>query len=133
MSFECNTDMKDMLLKAKYVVEANSFESYTCYVLYSKDSDVPYHTKINYKQGCSGYAPIIGYINERPICLSFFLNYIDNVPVLFYNGCSQLVDYKMIEDWLTKYCPAFSERNSCDMNNFHQCIHFVDKLNNLPN
>lgn len=122
-------EVQNMLNLAQYAVEANSFELFACYLLHSKESDLPYHTKVDYKQGRQGgYGPIIGMIDNRPICVSITINYVNNIPVLFYEGCSQLVDYKMIEDWLREYCPSYAKRNACDMNNFHQCIHFTEKL-----
>lgn len=126
-----DVEVQKMLNLAQYVVEANSFERFACYLLYSNESAVPYHKKISFKQGTSGYGPQIGMVDNRPICISIIINYINNVPVLFFEGTSMLVDYKVIEDWLTIFCPAYANCYTCDMNNFHQCIYFTEKANKI--
>lgn len=128
MPYTPNAEVQKMLNLAEYVVEANSFEMFACYLLYSKESNVPFHTKVDYKQGNQGgYAPTIGMVDNRPICVSITINYVNKIPVLFFEGCSMLVDHAMIQNWLTQFCPAYANRNTCDMNNFHQCIHFTKK------
>lgn len=117
-----------MLKEAQYAVEASNHEQFIFYVLYSKDSGTPYHTKVNYKQRGGGYMSQIGILDKRPITLSLFVNEINGIPVLFYEGCSQLVDHLMIENWLKAFCPAYAARRECDMGNIHQCIHYIDDI-----
>lgn len=52
-----------------------------------------------YKQDMGGYLHTIGYINDRPICVSPMMHVIDGVNVLYVEANSELVDWEMIEMW----------------------------------
>ena len=83
-----------------------------------------------------GYITTIGYLDCRPIEIEFSLATIKGKIVAFYYGCSELVDNKMIHDWLIsrfqKTHDNYTRWNQTDAMNFHNCIHSLDKLDIEP-
>lgn len=49
-----------------------------------------------------GTAPIIGNFGGHPICVSFFWYLVNGHYVCFYNPTSNVVNWKMVEKWITK-------------------------------
>jgi hypothetical protein len=109
-----------------YVVEANSFE-YRC--LWNQ-----YREKTDWKDDNFGIVTTLAMVGEknqekRPINISCRWVKIDGTYVLFWYACSQLVDYKLIEDWFKKNCYPYEEDTTraarCDVDNFHSCIWYA--------
>ena len=96
-----------------------------------------HHEKNDWKSGNMGYSRQIGKIGDRTIWVSFYLDTINGLRVLFWNATSQLVDYKMIEDYLEKHCNPMehdsTRRAKCDADNFHSCLHYSrsDKMERI--
>lgn len=119
--------MDERLKKAKFFVEANSFEQHQLW----KD----FHEKIKWEQDLSGIMILIGEIKpawkpSRPIYANFSFATLNGKLICFYYGCSALVDYDMIEKWLEKKYPVKydkTRRATCDAMNFHQCFHFCQE------
>jgi hypothetical protein len=80
-----------------------------------------------------GHMITIGHINDRPICVEIYYHRINGKRVLFYHGCSQLVDHKMISEWLD-YCYydrikwEMGRMPICDSWNFHNCLGDIGAL-----
>ncbi len=66
-----------------------------------------------------GMCPVIGYIDNRPVTLSLFINVVEGKRILFWHSPSQLVDYKMIDEWFEDYLPGIPRT---DANNFHNIL-----------
>lgn len=120
-----HSSLEDMLQAAVYAVEANSFE-YGC--LWRE-----YHHKVKWEEILSGYMPTIGRVDDRPVNLSIRVAYIDGQPVLFYEACSEIVDYKMVDAWVREHVLGDTKMtgcvNKCDANNFHICLRAVREMN----
>lgn len=117
--------MDPRFLTTEYVVEANSFEQFSLWKEFSNE--------VEWRQGGSGIMIQVGELGgmlqeKRPVNISCYWNSINGMNVLFWYGCSQLVDYKMIEEWFKNNChiiEANSKRTAkCDADNFHQCVHY---------
>lgn len=78
--------------------------------------------KVNWKHISQGYSETIGHIDNRPICVCIFFALIEDEIVGFYKGISQLVDHKMIEEWIIKKNPKAYKTNSI---NFGNAIHYI--------
>jgi len=88
-------------------------------------------TRLNWIQDNPGKLYEIGTCDDRPVCVSFFWNRLNGHYVLFYSGSSQVVDHKMIEDWLYKYCcPKYDNGRIAmtDAMNFHICHNHIKEL-----
>lgn len=108
----------DYFRRAEYLVEISSFERQS---LWSK-----YHNDYTWEDNNMGFNRQIGIIDDRPICVTFYLHKINGLNVLFYEATSQLVDWKMIEDYLDVVCNLkefkSNRRARIDASNFHNVI-----------
>lgn len=91
--------------------------------------------RVKWKQG-SGFSIVIGYLDKRPINVSFMIHEINDNKVCFYHGCSELVDHKMIKDWLISRFQLthdnYGRWNHSDANNFHNCIQGLENMDKEP-
>lgn len=101
------------------VVEATSFEKHCLWQQEHQERGR------QWKQNLSGYIPQIGELDGRPICVSLFTAVVDDHKILFIEATSQLVDHRMIEEWLKKNLPASALKddgkhiNHVNASNFH--------------
>ena len=98
------------------VVEANSFES-MCLWVQAKES-----TRSWISSG-HGFGPIVGLINNRPVCLSILTATVDGHKIAFIDATSEAVDWKLIDAWLQKNLPQSAKHgdgrvNKTDAMNF---------------
>lgn len=117
-----------------FLVEANDHEHHQFWVDYHYQPRANTPVVKSWEQEPMGKAITIGEIDERPIVVSIFYAKLNSKRVAFYEGCSQLVDHQMIEDWL-KYFTLNSVRwdngnrwAHCDSNNFHHCLDAIGVL-----
>lgn len=68
----------------------------------------------------------IGSFHGRPIAVTLTFQFIDGHKVCFYDGTSELVDWKMINEWLDKKAPGIKRTNA---SNFHHCLDHIRTLN----
>ena len=114
-----------------YCLEATHNEQFMFWKIY-------WHDKVNegvtsWEEVGMGKCATIGYIDDRPICVTIFYAIINKAKVAFYEGTSQLVDHKMIEDWLDLHFKKNTDGrgNISNASNFHHCLlsirdHFID-------
>jgi hypothetical protein len=93
----------------RHLVEVNSFISSVLWEKYSK--------KVTSWRGWSaGFSETVGYINNKPICVSVFFTMIDGDWIGFYEPTSQMVDYSMVDDHLKKHFPKAKKYYPQDFN-----------------
>jgi len=97
-----------------YLVEANS-----CEMLYLWKE---FNTQFYWEQDCSGKIIQIGELDNRPVNIEISWSKINGYRVAFWDACSQVVDYKMIEDWFLDNLPGV---HRTDAMNFHQVIQYI--------
>lgn len=110
-----------------FLVEANSNEQHLLWERYHYKPIYPDTYVKSWEQISMGHGIHIGSIDERPIVVSIMYAILNGKRVMFYYGVSQLVDHKMIEDWLTMYTHDIKWDNGsrwahCDATNFHHCL-----------
>jgi hypothetical protein len=104
------------------VVEATGYESLALWKFHHEEH------KESWISGTIGYSEVVGYINERPVCVTLTVNVVRGQPVLFLEASSQIVDHQMIKDWLLKALPRTAFRkNYNDIPGEH--INMVDSMN----
>lgn len=101
---------KELLKEVKYAVEATNFEETA---LWEKFKD-----KVIWKEMRSGLGEIVGEVNGCDVFLSLRFNFINNVPVLFWEATSIMVDHFQIEKW-------FDEKTTIKRNVSAQNFHFI--------
>jgi hypothetical protein len=108
-----NHDMKEFLKDVTGVIEATNFEQYCLWKEY----------KIVWVENLSGYAPVIGMLDESPVCISLSTAIVKGKKLLFIDPISRVVDYKMIDKWIKKNIPKTAYingiLNKTDPMNFH--------------
>ena|SRR5581483_3409967 len=114
----------------EYVVEADSYAMQSLWERWStealhKHKDFNF---INWRQDSMGSCVHIGDLDKRPVVVTFFWAKLNGHLVVFWEATSEVVDYKMVEEWLGKYCnPQHNDRRSrCDANNFHHVIEYIN-------
>ncbi len=85
---------------------------------------------ILWKEDLHSISKYVGYIAGRPIVITCTWATIEGHLVLFYNPSSQLVDYKMIEQWLEIATPNAVIR--VDAQNFTDVITTIMRANKCP-
>ena len=101
--------------------------------------DVDYHglwEKYHYNYGIApweqdsmGSMRTIGYIDDRPICVTVYWYIVGDFRVAVVEGTSQLVDHAMIEAWEKAVFPCMADRYNRHSNgdNFHNLLHDMER------
>jgi hypothetical protein len=92
----------DLFKEVVWLVQATDEEQFNLWEKYAHDSDHRVHKDIciKWEQRNPGHSVTLGHLDGRPICVSVAYNYLNGKLVMFYDGTSQLVDWKMIDEWI---------------------------------
>lgn len=125
-----NDPIAKRLKKVFFVVEANSYESMMLWKS-NEESDA----KRQWKEDNSGDTVTVGEVDGRPVNVTFFYTTIEGRVVAFMNPISQMVDWKMIDDWLELNCKPLYDGGTriarTNAMNFHNCLHAIDDANKV--
>ena len=112
--------------KVDYAVEANDFETLKLWEecaakLKIGDESICSSTqtkKVSWDAYQKGLCITIGYVEKHPVNVILDWANIDGRKVLFYQACSRMVDYEMVENWIRENClnPNGTRTNAM---NFH--------------
>jgi hypothetical protein len=85
------------------IVEATSEEVFGLWCRHAPESD--YVSRISkkrreWREQSAGFWREIGRVLDRPICVSVQFATVDGRRIAFVEGCSELVDHKMIRGWI---------------------------------
>lgn len=114
--------MEQLLAETVFAVEASGFEKG---ILWERS-----HSKMKWGDS-QGWLLTLGMVAGSPVCISVFFHQLDGHTVLFFHDTSQVVDHKLISDWLKKHVAAMQKdpHNHCDAQNFHHCVNALQRLN----
>lgn len=130
---------------AQAVVRATSTEMFQLWCLYADKSGWQYpiirmengelvrrdqRGVVAWKEQSRGEWRQIGDIAGRPICVAVAYAEINGVRVAFVEGISQLVDYKMIDEWVEREMPQTATHRANAMN-WRNALHGI-KVEPLP-
>jgi hypothetical protein len=116
--------------KTFYLIETDDCSRLTLWREYSKEAPKcgpmlggenmlnPIHGRLEWEQDNPGKIIHVGDCDDRPVHISCFWNILDGKYVCFWEATSQVVDYKLIEEWFALYCPKARQTNAM---NFHNC------------
>ncbi len=119
-----------------FLVQASDQEymSFWCDFAHESTERMHKHVSIHWKQESLGVSRVIGELDGRPITVGGRYARLDGQRVLFYDGISQLVDWKMIDAWIEYYaekCMDWKRTGAtwrhCNAENFHNCLNFIRK------
>lgn len=126
---------KEIFKNVFFLVEANSHERHTFWVdyFYKPRKDSP--TISTWEQEMCGEMVYLGKLDKRPVYVQIWWDILNGKRIIFYDGCSQVVDHKMIEDWLKHFTLKTIRYDNgtrwahCDSMNFHHCLQALRDLN----
>jgi len=104
--------------------------------LHNKKVDEDLSHRVDWDSLRYGISLQIGTLDDRPICIQFTFVRINGHKIAFYEGSSQLVDHKMIEDWLIERFQrtndGYARWNHVNSTNFHNCVNSLDRMDIKP-
>ena len=129
-SFDINPKDEELFKDVKFLVEATYHEQFVLWQDYFNKPKYGRKAK-SWKQVYTGHGLQIGTINKRPICVQIFYAILNGKKVMFYEGCSELVDHKMIKDWIQYWTLDNIKWDvdrwaHCDAQNFHLCLDGIE-------
>lgn len=100
------------------VVEATSAEKFFLWEKHHHNEG-----RVSWVAGTGGPLVTIGHINDMPVCMSMLVDEVAGAKFLFIECTSQVVDWRMVDEYLKKHLPqsAFTEAgyiNKTDAMNF---------------
>jgi predicted ArsR family transcriptional regulator len=128
------SDINDYFPGVEFVISA-TFEEKHMLWLTRHEHDLQLGHIHRWEDEGMGRCPTIAYQgtgrNRRPICLSIFYAHLDGLKVAFYDATSELVDYKVVHDWIEARTKHIKYDNGTrwaheDAGNFHTVIHEID-------
>lgn len=70
------------------------------------------HVGYNWIEINSGILEYVGFLDDRPICISLRKAIINGDLILFWYATSQVIDYKMIDEWFALNLPNIPKTDS---------------------
>ena len=114
--------------EAKFMVEATNCEKFYLWTRHSDISSTRLNTDLAVTwETMESSFHTIGHLQNRPIVVSISWHRINGQVVMFYEATSKLVDWAMIESWLTKQFPHI--KHKYDAANFRHCLSHIAQLN----
>ncbi len=115
---------------AVYLVEADDFAQLRLWIENAEEGDrqgwkSPFK-KVRWEQVGLGYGHEIGKFGGMPVCVCVSFARIKGHLVAFYEATSQVVDHRMVEEWLKTEFP--SSRGKTNAQNFHNCLLDLDRV-----
>lgn len=82
---------------------------------------------VQWQEISMGGSRCVGHIAKRPVWVEYSYAILDGKKVLFYDGMSELVDWKMIERWISHCIDKYmgGGRPHSNAANFHNCLGFI--------
>lgn len=124
------TELEDPRIRETlYVVEATSQERHALWLEWSAEAlthgwGTPSNQRVPWNQEAFGCMVGAGTLAGFPVNMDFTWARINGVLVLFWYGCSRVVDSEMCEAWLRKHVPAFATART-NATNFAHCLAFI--------
>lgn len=111
---------------AVYVVEATNQEKTMLWCEWSCEAadhmyGSPEHERVPWEQVRDGWAHQVGELAGFPVVIDISFAIIYGELVMFYNGCSRVVDHEMLREWLVSNVPAYLN-NHTNSTNFGHCM-----------
>lgn len=114
----------------QYFVEADGFTRATLWNRHAKESKAILLREDNFpryewEDNLTGISLQLGECGGRPVCVLFFWALINGAVVCFYDATSEVVDWKLIEEFLDRF-PAWGEGKHTDACNFGVVLNFAE-------
>lgn len=129
-------EVSDYLYGVVGVVEATSAEKQELWMNYAEEVPSQWRRKeepcrFKWDSARSGYLPCVGRIGDRPVCISIYVDVVAGHRLLFWHATSELVDYALIEEWLTTSLPRSAFQGDSAYLNRTDATNFTNVFNRL--
>jgi len=124
-------DVKTKLKETIFLVEATSNEWHVLWSRWCKESKECWEPVIKKWEQLGGWLLTIGHLEDRPVCVSLTFDRLDGFLVCSWEATSEVVDYKMINEWFDKHYSSVTRdgrRARCNFANFHHCTYEIADL-----
>lgn len=117
-----------------FLVQCTHHEQFTFWQDYFRKPKYKESAVKSWEQEGSGYLITIGEIDNRPICINVWWEWLEGYRVMFYEATSQVVDYVIVDNWIEHWTLKSMRYDGgyrwahCDSSNFHHCIHAIQAL-----
>lgn len=120
------------LSKTLFIVEATSFEQHS---IWEKNRDGRFASHFEWQHIPDGWLVEVGEINSKPCCISVSWAKIEGYLVMFYHPTSRMVDWQMIEAWISESFQgkwdSGTRKAKTDAQNFHHCVDAINERKQL--
>lgn len=79
-----------------------------------------WHERVEWIDASLGHGRTVGTLADMPVHISLLVDIINGQKTLFWHATSQVVDHRMIEDWLIKALPVSAFRGSDPRNGMNR-------------
>ena len=97
---------EELIAATEYVVEATRYEEFA---LWKEFNNQIKWGDINF----GGYGIYLGNVGNMPVMLSIRFQQLNNHLVMFYEPTSQMVDWRMVEEWIDRV-PIVAQKGKRD-------------------
>jgi hypothetical protein len=108
-----------------FLVEADDFAKLR---LWSENHN---RAEIKWEEGGCGYLVTVGHLNKRPVAITVTWDFINEKKICFWEATSELVDHKMIKEWLARHFTGRWDNDTrpatTNAMNFHHCLHAIQE------
>lgn len=134
-TFYIDPQDKDLFKDVVFLVEASHTEQHFLWKENFYEKTRQFDAVKSWEDEGMGHGITIGQLDKRPVCVTMFYAKINGHRVMFYEGTSQVVDHKMIEEWLQHWTLKTVRWDNghrwahSDAMNFHHCLDAIQELN----
>lgn len=134
-----NDDHRELFKDVVFLVEASYNEKFMLWKMHHWHRIIDMPRVKEWKDEGMGRIITLGLVDKRPTCVDIYYASLNGKRIMFYNGSSELVDHKMIEDWLKHFTldSIRWDNNSrwahCDASGFHLCLDAIGVLDDYRN
>ena len=125
VAFNDDGDTAESRLKVtRFLVEATGNEWHTLWARWCGKSQECREPIVDEWEQLGGWGICIGKLDSRPVVVSLNWDRLDGFLVCQWEATSEVVDYKMVNEWLDRHFSGETRdgrRARCNAMNFHHC------------
>lgn len=111
MKKRTDDQMVNLLKDVVGIIIATREEQHCIWARNRENNLFPWESKPN------GILETVGYLNERPICISLRVHQVNYKKILFIDATSSLVDWQMIDEWIELNLPNVKKTDATNWTN----------------
>jgi hypothetical protein len=127
--FKYQSEDSELFKDVVFLVECTDNEQFYYWKYFHNEPPRGY-PKLSWEEETLGKLIQIGELDKRPVNISIRWAKLNGKRVMFYDAVSQVVDHKMVEEWMKHFGSHIKWDNNsrwahCDSSNFHLSINAI--------